>query len=113
MKDIYNDNTYLANNPNWHKEDASFKAEKILQLLKQTPVSFKTVCEIGCGSGEILIQLSTNLPKSIKLFGFDISKDAINLAAQKRTARIKFQLKDITDKNEKYFFDLLLVIHVI
>ena len=28
MKDIYNDTTYLSNNPNWHKEDAYFKAEK-------------------------------------------------------------------------------------
>jgi SAM-dependent methyltransferase len=113
MKDIYNDKTYLANNPNWHQEDASFKAGKILQLLKQNNVAFKTLCEIGCGSGEILIRLASELPETTKLFGFDISKDAINLAMQKESDRIKFELKDINAQNEKYFFDLLLVIDVI
>src|SRR6185436_19857006 len=113
MQDIYNDTTYLSNNPSWHEEDASFKAGKILQLLRQNPLAFKNVCEIGCGSGEILVQLSSELPETVKLFGFDISKDAINLAAQKETGRIKFELKDITDQNEKYYFDLLLVIDVL
>jgi predicted TPR repeat methyltransferase len=113
MRDIYNDNTYLINNPTWHKENAALKTEKILQLLKQNPIAFETVCEIGCGSGEILIQLSTKLPEKIKLFGFDISKDAINIAKEKETDRIKFELKDITGQTEKYFFDLLLVIDVI
>jgi predicted TPR repeat methyltransferase len=113
MKDIYNDNTYLGNNPNWHEEDASFKAKKILQLLKRNPFAFKTVCEIGCGSGEILVQLSNKLPGTINLFGFDISKDAIGIAKQKETGRIKFELNDIAGQTEKYFFDLLLVIDVI
>ena len=113
MKDIYNDTTYLSNNPSWHEEDASFKAGKILQLLRQNPLAFKNVCEIGCGSGEILVQLSSELPETVKLFGFDISKDAINLATQKETGRIKFELKDIPDQSEKYYFDLLLVIDVV
>ena len=60
-----------------------------------------------------MVQLSRELPETIKLFGFDISKDAINLATQKKTGRIQFELKDITDQSEKYFFDLLLVIDVI
>src|SRR6266487_6207817 len=113
MQDIYNDKTYLSNNPNWHEEDAPFKTEKILLLLKRNSIAFNTVCEIGCGSGEILVQLSAKLPETVKIFGFDISKDAISIAKKKETGRIKFELKDITDKNEKYFFDLLLVIDVI
>src|SRR5438067_4785296 len=113
MQDIYNNKTYLINNPTWHEADAPFKTEKILQLLKQNSFAFETLGEIGCGSGEILVQLSTKLPETIKLFGFDISKDAINIAKRKETDRIKFELKDITDQNEKYFFDLLLVIDVI
>lgn len=111
MNDIYNDSTYLTNNPRWHEEDAPFKAGKIIELLERNPVDFKTVAEIGCGSGEILVQLEKKLPAVTNFFGYDISKDAINIARKKETGKIKFDLKDVTKENVHY--DLLLVIDVI
>ena len=52
MPDIYNDATYLTNNPTWHEEDAPFKAERIRRLLARYPeVPRATVAEAGCGSG--------------------------------------------------------------
>ena len=113
MKDIYNNNTYLNNNPAWHQEDAPFKARKIIELLERNPITFQTVSEIGCGSGEILVQLERNLPNVTNFFGFDISRDAITIAKEKEVDKIRFEVKDIASKNENCFYDLLLVIDVI
>lgn len=113
MKHIYNNNIYLSNNPTWHEEDAPFKVSKIMHLLERNPISFQTVAEAGCGSGEILVQLSSKLASVTSFSGYDISKDAINIAKTKETAKIKFDVKDIAGKNEDCFFDLLLVIDVI
>lgn len=113
MKDIYNDNSYLNKNPTWHEEDAPFKVSKIIKLLERNPIAFKTVAEIGCGSGEILVQLQSRLDMGTRFFGFDISKDAITIAKKKETDTIKFELKDISDERENCFNDLLLVIDVI
>lgn len=113
MEDIYNNNTYLNNNPTWHEEDACFKATKIMELLKRNSITFDTVCEAGCGSGEILVQLEKNLPGVKKFFGYDISNPAINIAKKKETAKIRFDVKNLANKNENSFFDLLLVIDVI
>lgn len=111
MNDIYNDETYLKNNPNWHEEGASFKTEKILKLLANHPTPLKSVCEVGCGSGEILVQLEKKLPGEMEFIGLDISKDAHAIAKKKETDKIKFYLKDIAD--ETRVFDLMLVIDVI
>jgi SAM-dependent methyltransferase len=111
MNDIYNDETYLKNNPGWHEEGALFKTERIIRLLNKNPVPFKTVCEVGCGSGEILVQLEKKLPADVRFTGLDISKDAIGIAKKKETEKIKFFLKDIAGEEKKS--DLLLIIDVI
>ncbi|CAN5858416.1 hypothetical protein BH11BAC7_BH11BAC7_07650 [soil metagenome] len=111
MNDIYNDETYLKNNPTWHEEGALFKTEKIISLLTRHSIPLKTICEIGCGSGEILVQLEKRLPQEIQFTGIDISKDAMAIAKKKETQKIKFELKDIAQ--ETRVFDLLLVIDVI
>jgi predicted TPR repeat methyltransferase len=113
MSDIYNDDTYLTNNPNWHEEDAPFKTGKIVKLLQRNNIPLNTVCETGCGSGEILVLLGKALPEITSLIGYDISAQAIKIAAKKETANIKFALKDITNASDNSFFDLLLVIDVI
>jgi SAM-dependent methyltransferase len=113
MKSIYNDGTYLSHNPSWHAEDASFKAKKINALLSRNNIQVETIAEIGCGTGEILVQLESMLPAVKKLTGYDISKDAIDIAIKKETQKIKFENKDITQEGEKLFYDLQLVIDTI
>ncbi len=110
---IYNDETYLKNNPTWHEEDAGFKADKILKILQENSISFNSICEIGCGSGEILVELSAKLPAEIKYYGFDISKDAINIAKQKECTRIKFELQDITQNDHHENYDVILVVDIL
>jgi predicted TPR repeat methyltransferase len=112
MQDIYNDHTYLANNPTWHEEDAPFKTARILKLLQRNSLPLCTVCEVGCGSGEILVQLAAQLPAP-QFTGYDISQDAIAIASRKQTDRIHFALHDLTQPGTVAPFDLLLVIDVI
>lgn len=111
--DIYKDGTYLKNSPNWNAEDSAFKANKILTLLSKYQIPLQSICEVGCGSGEILVQLSANLPYNTEFTGFDISSDAINIAKKKETDKIKFELKDITNDTSGLYFDLILVMDVI
>lgn len=114
MKDIYNDSTYLQKNPSWGSEDSPFKAGKIIELLKRNPdVPHKTVCEVGCGSGEVLVQLSSGLKDVTHFYGFDISKDAMSIAKQKETATLTFELKDFTQSKDNNSYDLILVLDVI
>jgi SAM-dependent methyltransferase len=112
--DIYNNSTYLNQNPLWHEEDAGFKVEKIKELLKLYAIDFKKVCEVGCGSGAILELLQKTYPTGTSWVGFDISEDAIRIAKQKENENLKFELKEITKASQiDNKFDLMLVIDVI
>jgi cyclopropane fatty-acyl-phospholipid synthase-like methyltransferase len=113
MPDIYNDATYLAQNPTWHEEDAPFKTERILRLLARNTVPRATVCEVGCGSGEILVQLARQLPSATRLVGYDISQQALAIAQPKATEQLRFVLQDFTSPDVTDKFDLLLVIDVL
>jgi predicted TPR repeat methyltransferase len=113
MNDIYNDNTYLNQNPTWHEEDALFKANKIMKLLERNPIEYKSVTEIGCGSGEILVQLERQMKDVTHFYGFDISRDAIQIAKKKETDKITFEVKDLSQKSEDTFSDLQMVIDVL
>jgi SAM-dependent methyltransferase len=112
-KDIYNDKTYLESNPTWHEEDAGFKVGRIERLLRKHPFPFTKVCEVGCGSGEILVQLEPKFPDVTQWVGYDISADAIAIAATKTSKKIKFELQDISLADKAVTYDLMLVIDVI
>ncbi|RYY20140.1 MAG: class I SAM-dependent methyltransferase [Cytophagaceae bacterium] len=113
MPDIYNDATYLANNPTWHEEDAPFKAERIRRLLARNQVPLAIVAEVGCGSGEILVQLARHLPATTRFVGYDISRQALAIAQPKATSQVQFRLQDFTSPAETTVYDLLLVIDVL
>lgn len=114
MQHIYNDGTYLKNNPTWGEEDAPVKAKNILKIIERNSLSYTTVGEVGCGSGEVLFQLEKALPNVQSFYGFDISSAAINIAKKKETEKIKFKVHDFANKGEDNFsFDLLLVIDVL
>ena len=104
MKDIYNDKTYLRNNPDWHSNDAVFKAEQILKVLKLIPIPVLKIAEVGCGSAQILVELSNHLPEPIEFHGFDISNDAVNIAKSRETSRIKIERLDLVDESDDFYF---------
>lgn len=114
MDEIYNNKVYLINNPDWHAEDAPQKAAVIYSILKQNTISFSTVCEVGCGGGEVLIQLDKLVKdKGVTYFGFDISKDALAIASKKQTSSIKFELKDLAASPDSTKYDVLLIIDIL
>ncbi len=111
MKDIYNDGTYLSNNPGWHEEGGPFKAKYIQLMLQKHHIPFLRLAEIGCGSGEILNILSKNYPE--KTFdGFEISSDALAIAQKKSSANLHFNADDLLHENNTAQYDVLLVIDV-
>jgi hypothetical protein len=108
---IYETGEYVERNPTYHVEDSSWKARHILQLLQRNSLQPRTICEIGCGAGEILKQLQSCLPADTEFFGYDISPQAVELCRQRENERLRFYCEDLV-KADTSSFDLLLCIDV-
>lgn len=55
MSDIYNDGTYIENNPDLHVSDSFFKFAQLLPLLDRIPIDQKSwsILDIGGGAGAL------------------------------------------------------------
>lgn len=107
---IYTDGTYLRNNPQWHVDDSPWKAKHIATMLKRHAIAPQTVCEIGCGAGEVLRSLGARLDPSTRFFGYEISPNAFALCSKKSSEKLTFRLADLLD--EDAHFDLVMAIDV-
>ena len=56
----YNDGSYLLTHPTWDAEHSWLKAKNIQKILENNNIKIKTMCEVGCGAGEILLTLQRN-----------------------------------------------------
>lgn len=110
--DIYRTGEYLKKNPTWHAEESPWKAKQVLRMLRQNKFQPQTVCEIGCGVGEVLVQLQQHLSAQCQFWGYEISPQAFEVCQAKTNARLRFKLADICGE-EDVFFDLMLVLDVI
>lgn len=110
--DVYKDGSYLEKNPTWHIEESPFKVKYILQLLCRNSLNIHSVCEAGCGVGEVLRLLQMELPQDVEFTGFDISPYAHELSKTRENGRLHFKLADITTERG-ISFDLLLVLDVV
>lgn len=111
MPSIYSDGTYLDKNPTWHEEDSRWKATQILRMLKRNHLAPATVCEVGCGAGEILNQLSLHLPATTSLSGYEISPQAFEICRMKSKKNLAHSLGD--PLAETSTFDLVLAVDVV
>ena len=112
LEQIYISGDYLDRNPTWHIEESSWKAQQVIRMIRNDHIDPKTICEVGCGAGEVLIQLQKYMSDDCLFWGYDISPQAFELSKEKANARLKFQLADIR-KEKDIFFDLILVMDVI
>lgn len=112
MESIYEDGTYLENNSSWHEEDSAWKAKQIKKVIEKNHILPSTICEIGCGAGEILNQLSSQLNGGKKYFGYEISPQAFALCSKKARDNLCFFLEDLLKKDDEYF-DLIMAIDVL
>ena len=104
---------YLKNNSSWHVGDSPWKAGQIFKMIKRNELELKSVVEVGCGAGEVLVQLQLLLnDQHIKYEGYDISPDAFELSKGRANKQLKFFNEDLLVKNN-VFFDLCLIIDVI
>jgi SAM-dependent methyltransferase len=111
MDAMYTAGEYLKRNPTWHEEDASWKARQITRMIKENAVAPSSMCEVGCGTGQILVELARDFP-STKLVGYEISPQAFELWQEKGNSTIEYRLRDIFDGCAEHF-DMLLIIDVI
>ena len=111
MESIYTDGTYLRNNPDWHVDDSPWKAKHVARMLERHGIVPQTVCEIGCGAGEILRSLSTHLEPSTRFFGYEISPNAYKICSQKANERFTFKLANLLDETNVRF-DLVMAMDV-
>ncbi len=108
----YTDGEYLLQNPTWHVEDAPWKVEQILAMLRRHDLAPRSVCEVGCGAGEILARLQRRLPDDCELAGYDISPQALRLASTRSNPRLQYHLGDLVDTPGPAF-ELVLAIDLI
>ena len=109
---MYTTGEYLAKNPTWDVEDSPWKAKQILCMMARNKVMSETICEIGCGAGEILKQLQKHLDRQCTLWGYEISPQAFELSKSRANERLHFKLADIRQEDDT-FFDLILIMDVI
>jgi ubiquinone/menaquinone biosynthesis C-methylase UbiE len=109
---MYTQGDYLKKNPTWHVEDSAWKTKNIIRMMKRNNISPKTVCEVGCGAGEILAQMQYNMSRDCIFWGYEISSQAFELCKPKANDRLNFLLRDILQE-EGCFFDLILLIDLI
>ena len=107
---IYETGQYLANKPDWHAGHAPVKAGWISEILDRNRISPKSIVEIGCGAGEILVRLAEIYPAAT-LEGYDISPQAFAIASPKETDRLKFHHRNFLEEPAKAI-DLLMAIDV-
>lgn len=110
--DLYTSGDYLKTNPSWHIGESPWKAREIMRLIARNSITPKTICEIGCGAGEILRLLQQKLESELVFSGYEISPQAFELCKRKENEKLHFKLQDIKDEGG-VFFDLILVMDVL
>ena len=114
FSELYTSSKYTQNNPDYHEKDSPHKWRNFETCLRKASINgdislpkIKSVCEIGCGTGGILKQLSSyeGLNNLDEIEGWDINPSAIEIAKNKYP-EIKFFNKDLLSENKIY--DLLI-----
>lgn len=100
---VYKDGTYLDNNPTWHEQDSSWKAKQVARILKGNNINPLTVCEVGCGAGEILNCLVVDYGVNVVFSGYEISPQAFERCKRKEKPNLHFFLQDLLAEKEAYF----------
>jgi SAM-dependent methyltransferase len=108
----YTSGSYLEKNPLWHTEESLWKAELVMRMLNRRGIVPRTICEVGCGAGEVLRQLQLRLGGDCELLGCDVSPQAIELCQSRANEKLRFLLGD-DSRIAEGFFDLVLIMDVI
>ena len=108
----YLEGTYLSHNHNWDREDATWKANLVTKILKDHHIQPNSICEVGCGAGDILRCLRASFPLT-RLFGYDISPQVTQFWGDDQDAGgdVTFNLGNFHELNALQY-DVLLMLDV-
>ena len=53
-QELYTGGVYLEKNPLWHTDESPWKAKYVLRMMAKNGIAPKTICDVGCGAGEVL-----------------------------------------------------------
>jgi SAM-dependent methyltransferase len=107
----YTNGAYLEHAPDWHVGDAEWKAGKVLEMIDRHGLQPASLCDVGCGAGEVLARLRSQMSSDTHFSGFDISPQAIALARAKEAANLKFFNLDFA-RDTGEVFDVVLLLDV-
>jgi len=109
---IYTSGEYFRNNPTWDIQDSPWKAERVLDMMREHGLKPRTVADVGCGAGLVLLTLARGINnKSIRFTGYEVSPQAIKLCREIKHPRVRFKRLDFL--REKKTYDLALALDVI
>lgn len=111
IRRFYTEGAYANKNPNWDQEDSPWKAAQIAKLLHAHGRQPKTIVEIGCGAGGVMISLKNDYPGS-QMTGYDIAPDLVNIWNNSDSQDVDFVLGDYLDIDSS-IPDLTLLIDVL
>jgi len=110
-EEMYTSNDYLGKNPTWHIEDSPWKAKQIQKIIEKNSLRPNSICEIGCGAGEILHQMFMKMNNDITFTGYEISPSAFELCQKRATNRLEYKLANLFEETSS-FYDLVMAIDV-
>jgi SAM-dependent methyltransferase len=112
LEERYKSSKHIESVPNWHIEESPWKVRHIMQMLRRHQIIPKTVCEVGCGFGEVLRLMQASLGEECECWGYEISPVAIEHAQERANEHLHFKLADIAQEKDASF-DLMLVLDVV
>jgi|SRR5437773_3452274 len=112
IQDLYTSGRYLDRNPLWHADESPWKAKYVLQLMARNGLKPKTICDVGCGAGEVLRLVQAGMNAECTCWGYEVSPQAFELCQRRANERLHFTLSDIRYEEGAYF-DLILLMDVL
>jgi SAM-dependent methyltransferase len=106
----YLDGSYLEANPEWDRGDSSWKAGLVASALEHCRIVPTSICDIGCGAGDVLRELRSRYPRS-RLTGYDISPN-LKIFWEDNPDGIEFVVGD-APAAESQVMDVVLLLDVI
>ncbi|WP_049824047.1 bifunctional 2-polyprenyl-6-hydroxyphenol methylase/3-demethylubiquinol 3-O-methyltransferase UbiG [Bradyrhizobium sp. WSM2254] len=106
----YRQDDYAVENPEWHEEDAPWKAAHIRTILERNHIQWRTLADIGCGTGAIVGVLSKHYPQS-RMEGFEVSPYAHDLSRKRASENLSFSMENAFQCGKQ--FDVAMAIDVV
>ncbi len=107
----YTDGSYMAETGGWHAEDADWKAGHIKRVIAGIADRLSSVCDFGCGSGDVLARLAQNWMKPETFEGWELAREAFALSSRHQNPKLVFHNESLLNHPAQKY-DLLLMMDV-